>query len=177
MEADQTLAIPTEHAASDDFDEFAQRRRAQLIRLAWALTRDRDLAEDVTQIALERLWRRWAKLPVADEERWAYAQRVLISQVSTWRRRLWTRNELPTGSMPREASDIPADEPSEVLSWLGELPPRQRAVIVLRYLSDLSIEETASVLGCSDGTVKSQTSKAMASLRVSGAHRRVDDDA
>lgn len=157
------------------FDDFVQRRRAQLIRLAWALTRDRDLAEDVTQIALERLWRRWATVPTADAERWAYAQRVLISQVSTWRRRLWTKNELLTDTMPQPASGpVDIDRP-QVLDWLGELPRGQRSVIVLRYLSDLSIEETAQVLGCSIGTVKSQTAKAMDKLRLN--ERRGDDDA
>lgn len=148
------------------FDEFAQRRRAQLIRLAWALTRDRELAEDVTQIAFERLCRRWATLPAADAERWAYAQRVLISQVSTWRRRRWTRNELPTHPLPQRPTETTGTDEPEVLSWLGDLPPRQRSVIVLRYLSDLSIEETATVLDCSTGTVKSQTSKAMKKLRL-----------
>lgn len=164
-----------EPASPGGFDEFVQRRRAQLIRLAWALTRDRDLAEDVTQIALERLWRRWASVPTEDSERWAYAQRVLISQVSTWRRRLWTKNELPTDALPQRASEpVDADRP-QVLDWLSELPPRQRSVIVLRYLSDLSVEQTAKVLGCSTGTVKSQASKAMDKLRLN--ERRGDDDA
>jgi RNA polymerase sigma-70 factor (sigma-E family) len=172
VEADRTLTRSVQPAG---FDDFVQRRRAQLIRLAWALTRDRDLAEDVTQIALERLWRRWATVPTADAERWAYAQRVLISQVSTWRRRLWTKNELLTDTMPQPASGpVDIDRP-QVLDWLGELPRGQRSVIVLRYLSDLSIEETAQVLGCSIGTVKSQTAKAMDKLRLN--ERRGDDDA
>jgi RNA polymerase sigma-70 factor (sigma-E family) len=175
VEGDQTLTRSAEPAAPGGFDEFAQRRRTQLIRLAWALTRDRDLAEDVTQIALERLWRRWASIPTADAERWAYAQRVLISQVSTWRRRLWTKNELPTDTLPQHASEPVDTDPPQVLGWLGALPPRQRSVIVLRYLSDLSIEETARVLGCSTGTVKSQTAKAMDKLRLN--ERRGDDDA
>jgi RNA polymerase sigma-70 factor (sigma-E family) len=176
VEADQALAASTQPTASDGFDEFVLRRRAQLIRLAWAITRDRELAEDVTQIALERLWRRWATLPVADAERWAYAQRVLISQVSTWRRRLWTRNEIPTGSMPQQVHEAPDGDVPEVLRWLADLPPRQRSVVVLRYLSDLSIEETARVLGCSAGTVKSQTSKAMVRLRLNGGQREVEAD-
>lgn len=149
-----------------DFDGFALHRRGQLIRLAWAITGDRELAEDITQISLERLWSRWDSLPTADAERWAYAQRVLMSQVSTWRRRLWTRREVPTEPLPEATAAVPgAGETRWVVEWLDDLPPRQRAVVVLRYLSDLSVEETARVLGCSAGTVKSQTSRAIAKLR------------
>lgn len=166
MEPDQTLASLAEPTGLAGFDQFVLCRRSQLISLAWAITRDRELAEDVTQIALERLWRRWATLPVVDAERWAYAQRVLISQVSTWRRRSWTRREIPTEAMPQEIAESPNDDVVEVLDWLDDLPERQRLVIVLRFLSDLSVEETAMVLGCSAGTVKSQTSKAMAKLRL-----------
>lgn len=178
VEADQRLAIPTENPAPEGFAVFVAERRAQLIRLAWAVTGDRELAEDVTQIALERLWRRWGSLPHAEGERWAYAQRVLISQVSTWRRRLWTKNEIPTAAMPREqVSGTGAELDSvAVLDWLAELPKRQRAVVVLRYLSDLSVADTAKVLDCSPGTVKSQTAKAMAKLRLTHAERTDEAD-
>jgi len=151
----------------DGFTAFAVSRRGSLVQLGWAMTGDRHLAEDLAQATLDRLWRRWPQIS-AESNVWPYAQRTLMSISATWWRRRW-RSEYPVGSLP----DVPsgrdlADEQDTrqiVHGWLRGLPRRQRAVIVLRFLADLSVEQTAQVLDCSTGTVKSQTSKALAGLR------------
>ncbi|UUZ59981.1 sigma-70 family RNA polymerase sigma factor [Nocardioides sp. B-3] len=96
----------------------------------------------------------------------AYARRTLVNTAASWFRKKGWRNELPTSSLPEAsyASD-PSTRPA-VIDALGQLPPRQRAVVVLRYYEDLSVAETADALGCSPGTVKSQTFEAFAKLRV-----------
>jgi RNA polymerase sigma factor (sigma-70 family) len=86
---------------------------------------------------------------------------VLVNTASSWFRKKSWRNERPTATVPDRAHETdPSDRPA-LVGALAQLPPRQRAVIVLRYYQDLSVAQTASALGCSDGTVKSQTSDAL----------------
>ena len=154
----------------DGFREFVLARSPALLRAAWLLTGNRATAEDLVQAALARTWTRWGRLESVDNAE-SYVRQVMITLYATWWRRRW-RAEVPTSSLPERSS---ADDPSaavdlrqSVRAALEQLPRRQRAVVVLRYFEDLSVTETAALLGCSPGTVKSQASKALAHLRRSG---------
>lgn len=154
--------------ASDAFEAFVQARQGALVRMGWALTGDRQLGEDLAQAALDRLWGRWTAVSAAGDP-WPYAQRIIVSLASTWRRRRWRTAEVPRGDLPDYSSGHDefdaADVRALIAGWLAGLPARQRAVVVLRYLFDLSIDDTADRLRCSTGTVKSQTAKALNRLR------------
>ena len=150
------------------FDGFVRRESPALLRLAWGLAGSRAGAEDLVQTALERVWLRWSR--VRDKVgAGAYARRVLVSVFLTSRRRRWS-GERATDHVPDQpvgdAAELVAVRRS-VVAALHTLPARQRAVVVLRYLDDRTETQTAAALGCSVGTVKSQTSRAMAALRAS----------
>lgn len=146
---------------------FVSVRQASLVRLGWSLTGDRQLGEDLAQAALARLWTRWATVSSGGDP-WPYLQRVAVSLASSWRRRRW-RGEVPSLSVPDVVDHfdgvVSVQETDSVERWLALLPVRQRAVIVLRFLFDLSVADSADRLGCSEGTVKSQTAKALRTLR------------
>lgn len=149
------------------FAEFVAFRQGALVRLGWALTGDRDLGEDLAQSALNRLWKRWDSISESGDP-WPYVRRIAVSIAATGRRRRWL-SEVPTHALPdspgrRDDFDA-ADMRSVVATWLSNLPARQRAVVTLRFLCDLSTDETAETLRCSPGTVKSQTAKALGRLR------------
>jgi RNA polymerase sigma-70 factor (sigma-E family) len=148
------------------FEQFVAARGQRLLRVAWLLTGDAHLAEDLLQTVLARVWPKWQRL--ADESPEAYVRKALVHTYASWWRRRW-RGEVPHAELPDRAapSDPFADVDLEqtLASAIRALPVRQRAVVVLRYFEDLSVAETAEVLGCSEGTVKSQASKALHSLR------------
>ncbi|MFC4998669.1 SigE family RNA polymerase sigma factor [Dactylosporangium cerinum] len=136
----------------------------RLRRTAYLLCGDWHLADDLTSTVLVKLLRHW-KRAAAMEHRDAYVRRMLMSAWLDERRRPW-RRESSTDQLPdRTAAAADADRRLDVLSLLAGLPPRRRAVLVLRYFCDLSVEETAQALGCSEGTVKSQAARALESLR------------
>jgi RNA polymerase sigma-70 factor (sigma-E family) len=157
------------------FEAFVVARSQALLRSAFLLTRDAAAAEDLLQTALARSWSAWARI---DDDPEPYVRRVLVNTYTSWWRRKW-RGEVPTEVLPdREAGTAGAARPAaagsgtsiedRLVLWqaLGRLTRKQRAVVVLRYLEDLTEAETARILGVSVGTVKSQTSKALAALRV-----------
>ncbi|MDH2412669.1 SigE family RNA polymerase sigma factor [Nocardioides sp. CER19] len=151
-----------------EFDAFVAARSSTLLRTAYLLTRDHALAEDLLQTALTKAWFAWSRIETAPE---AYVRKVLVNTYATWWRRRWNgeraSSDLPD---PGIASSADASDASHDL-WqaMERLPRRQRAVVVLRYFEDLSESETAAVLGCAVGTVKSQASKALAKLRIDPA--------
>jgi RNA polymerase sigma-70 factor (sigma-E family) len=153
-------------AEEADFSDFVSARSTSLLRVAYLLTRDADLAQDLVQVALAKAWLAWGRL-VDDPE--AYVRRILYTTYATWWRRRW-RTETPTESLPERSEQIDftdlASNRFVVADALAQLPRRQRAVVVLRYFEDLTELDTARVLGCSVGTVKSQCSKALQRLRV-----------
>ena len=154
---------------SDGFDDFVAARSTSLLRTAYLLTHDRGLAEDLLQTALAKAWFAWERIDGRPE---AYVRRILVNTYATWWRRKWNGEE-PTEELPESGSvagrpgeSHRADERADLWQALGRLPKRQRAVVVLRFYEDLSEAETAGILGCSVGTVKSQASKALAKLRL-----------
>jgi RNA polymerase sigma-70 factor (ECF subfamily) len=150
----------------DGFSEFVRSHSRALLRTAWLMTGDAASADDLVQASLAHTWVRWARIRSKDAAE-VYVHRVMATTYLGWRRRRWTA-EIATGSLPEVAVDSDFDRAvvrDVLLSAVRALPPLQRAVIALRYLSDLSEAATAEVLGCSAGTVKSQTSRAMQALR------------
>lgn len=151
-----------------DFTEFVQGHATALLRTAYLLTGDQGYAEDLVQTALAKVYVSWTRIrePAAIE---AYARRVLVNTaMSWWRQRLRRGEHLDHGRIPELTASAGTDEIDErarVWALVRNLPLRQRAVIVLRYYEDLSESETADVLGCATGTVKSQTHRALGSLR------------
>jgi RNA polymerase sigma-70 factor (sigma-E family) len=142
------------------YDEFVLARLPHLLRFGRALTGSEHAAADLVQDALERTLLRWDSIHSRDPE--PYVRRAMVNRhVSLWRK--W-RHELPTD----ELADAPYDDrvaDPDLWAALRRLAPRQRAVLALRYFEDLTEAETAAVLGCSIGTVKSQAHDAMARLR------------
>jgi RNA polymerase sigma-70 factor (sigma-E family) len=158
-----------------DFESYVAARRTSLRRTAYLLCGDWDRAEDVVQDALARLyvhWRRASRAGSVD----AYARRTVVNAFLAEGRRPW-RRERPTAAIPETAYADPSgttDQRAALLAALAQLGARQRAVVVLRYWDDLSVEETAAVLGTSAGTVKSQASRGLAHLRRVLADAEVD---
>jgi RNA polymerase sigma-70 factor (sigma-E family) len=151
-----------------DFDAFVVARSPALLRTAYLLVGDEGLAEDLLQTALTKSWFAWKRITGEPEP---YVRRVLVTTSASWWRRRWTR-ETPTAELPEQRSPAEAHEPmdgQDLWDALRRLPSRQRAVVVLRYLEDRTEAETAHLLGCSVGTVKSQCAKALAKLRVDTA--------
>jgi RNA polymerase sigma-70 factor (sigma-E family) len=153
----------------DGFGAFVHARRRALLRTAWLLSGDWHLAEDLVQTALVRCYPRWARISADNPD--AYVRRVIVSVHASWWRRRW-RGETPTATLPDSAgtSDGYAelDQRRLVADALASLPPRQRATVVLRYFEDMTEAQTAAAMGCTVGTVKSQTVKALDRLRASG---------
>ncbi|CAM5726667.1 RNA polymerase OS=Streptomyces glaucescens OX=1907 GN=SGLAU_11485 PE=3 SV=1 [Streptomyces glaucescens] len=137
------------------------------MRTAYLLTGDAHHAEDLTQTALAKVYRSWRRISRADNPE-AYVRRMLVSCNSDRFRKRRVPEALTASPPERAGSDAAVawvDERSSLLTALAGLPPRQRAVVVMRYWEDLSEAEVADVLACSPGTVKSQASKGLASLR------------
>ncbi|MFC1409424.1 SigE family RNA polymerase sigma factor [Streptacidiphilus sp. N1-12] len=150
----------------DDYLEFATARSTYLYRTACLLTGgDSHLAEDLVQETLGRVYLHWRKVSGADNPA-AYAHTVLVRTFLTHRRRR-SSDERPTGYVP----DVTAPETDTalritLLHALGELSVRDRAVVILRYWEDHSVEETAALLRLRAGTVRTQSSRALARLRL-----------
>jgi RNA polymerase sigma-70 factor (sigma-E family) len=151
----------------EEFGEFVQRRAAPLHRTAYLLCGDWHLANDLVQEALAKTYRNWARVQRADSPD-AYVRRILVNEAN----RHWRRQKMATtGHETTTDIAVTGDATNEIvrrdglLRGLLALPARQRATIVLRYLEGLTERETATVLRCSEGTVKSQTSRALAALK------------
>lgn len=157
----------TPSEARAPFADYVAARGQALQRTAYLLTGDWGLAEDLVQTALARIYPRWDRIARDNPE--AYVRKVLVNTWASWWRRRW-RGEVPTDELTETAADDPythADRRRAVAAALATLPPKQRAVVVLRFHEDMTEVQVAAVLGISVGTVKSQTAKAMAKLRTS----------
>ena len=154
-----------------DFVEFVEARQHALLRFAYLLTSDHHTAEDLVQTALAKTYLTWDRL----RDRGAidsYVRRIIINENTSLWRRAWRRNERSAEQVPEPGVGAPqpgADAETRDAMWqvVQTLPAKQRAAVVLRYYEDLTEADTAAVLGCSIGNVKSQTSRAIAAMRAS----------
>lgn len=153
-------------SVEDEFREFVAARSPALLRTAYLLTGDWATAEDLLQTALTKIFLAWKRLGEIEAVE-PYARRVLVNTSISWWRRRW-HGERPTEVLPERAAPDRVDEQLErdaLWRHVKALPARQRAVLVLRFYEDLSEAQTAATLNISTGTVKSQTSRALNTLR------------
>jgi len=148
------------------FTDFADTHAGGLFRTAYLVVGEHQLAQDLVQESLVKTYVAWSRIRDHGKAE-AYARRVIVTTAISWRRRR-SFHERPVDTLP----ETPTSDPVEGVGWRDELwqaltslPPRQRAAIVLRYYEDLSESQTAQVMGCSVGTVKSQVSTGLARLR------------
>jgi RNA polymerase sigma-70 factor (sigma-E family) len=155
-------------AFDPDFATFAGARLPSLMRFALAVSGDQATAEDLVQSALLKTALRWGSIRDKGNAEAYVRTSIVRAHVNTWnrlRRRETTVSQLPEHGLPDAALSRTEDR-DQLWSALRGLPPRQRAVIVLRFLYDQTEAQTAEQLACSVGTVKSQNAKALATLRV-----------
>jgi RNA polymerase sigma-70 factor (sigma-E family) len=147
------------------YRDFVAPRLSQWRRTAFLLCQDWSRADDLVQGAALRLYLHWRSATRA-ENLDAYAQTILVRVFLDDRRSAWSRRVVLVEAMPERVGPA-EDHPMRlhVRSVLATLPPRQRATVVLRFFSDLSVEQTAEILGCTAGTVKSQTARGLDALR------------
>jgi RNA polymerase sigma-70 factor (sigma-E family) len=153
----------------EGFREFVHTRLRRLSHVAYLLTGDHHAAEDLVQVTLIKVAANWPRVAAARDPD-AYVRKILYhANISAWRR--WRRvREEPTAELPDKPFEH--DETNRAVrrlmleAALAKLTPRQRAVLVLRYFEDLSEADTSVILGCSVGTVKSQTHHALSRLRI-----------
>jgi RNA polymerase sigma-70 factor (sigma-E family) len=159
----RSLARPDTSAPS--YEEYVGARWTALYRTAYLLTGDHADAEDLAQTALVKAYLSWSKVAAADSPD-AYVRRILTNAFLSGRRPLRVTRERLVDQPPEVALREPgSDDRLTLWPHISALPPRQRAVVVLRYYEDLSEKQIAETLGCSTGTVKSTASNALKALK------------
>lgn len=154
-----------------DFEQFVVGHGRSLLTTASLLTGQQHAAEDLYQATLLKTWTAWSRI---ESRPAAYARRTMVHLHTSWWRRRW-HGEQPTEQLrdrPAATGHTPGD--LDLRAALRRLPPRQRAVVVLRYYEDLTEAQVAEAMGISVGTVKSQTSKALRALGIDAALARDD---
>jgi RNA polymerase sigma-70 factor (sigma-E family) len=149
-----------------EFRSFAIAERDSLRRYAYLLCGDWYEADDIVQKSLTKLFAAWRRVEPGGTR--AYVRKIVTNVYLSHRRLSWVRRERASEALLEDAVERPhegVETRLEVLAALKQLPPRQRATLILRYWEQLSIDETASAMGCSTGTVKSQSSKALRKLK------------
>jgi RNA polymerase sigma-70 factor (sigma-E family) len=158
------------------YRDYVTGRMEVMRRTAYLLCRDWHTSDDLVSITIGKLFRHWPRVGHA-EHLDAYVRRILVRTWLDEKRRPWRREE-PTGDLPDPpvaGAEVTVVERAELLDLLATLPPRRRAAVVLRMYCDLSEKETAEALGCSIGTVKSQTARGLDTLRARIAEAPVSD--
>jgi RNA polymerase sigma-70 factor (sigma-E family) len=149
----------------EDFTVYVQARLAWLRRVGYLLCQDWQQADDLVQTAITNLYVHWRRAR-AMENIDGYTRTILLRAFLNERRGGWARRVTLASHLPDAPGAVPdADDALDVREAMAGLPPRQRATLVLRFYCDLNVDQSARVLGCSAGTVKSQTAKALAGLR------------
>ena len=150
-----------------DFIGYVEGRMPTFRRMAYLLCHDWDQADDLVQTSLAKLYSARSRLPEVGNAD-AYVRRIILRSFLDDRRRFW-RREVPTEVLPEHGHRTPShgvEDRLVLMQALRHLPARQRAVVVLRCWEDLSVAETAGVLGCSEGAVKTHLSRGLAALRI-----------
>lgn len=151
-----------------DFESYAAARQHYLYRTAYLLCGDRDRAQDLVQSTLVALLSSWSKARLAENPD-AYAKKALVRAFLAEQRKLRRTFAAHAILRTEPQANVAAADPAElrlvVMDALRALPPKPRTMVILRYWADMSVEETAALLGCSTGNVKSQCSRSLAKLR------------
>ena len=148
-----------------EYTEYAEARLPSLRRLAGVLCDDWQRADDLVQATLTTLYVHWGRAGAASHPD-AYARAVLVREFLHERRSAWVRRVSLSGRVADSpAAAVDQDAVLDLRAAVAALPARQRATLVLRFYCDLSVDQAAEILGCSPGTVKSQTAKALAAVR------------
>ena len=161
---------------TQEFEELVAAQAAPLLRAAYLLTGDRGRAEDLVQSALTKAFLARGRVLAADSPE-AYLRRILVTTHARSFRRRRVREELRADVPDAAGRADDVAERRDLVVAVAALPRRQRAVVVLRYLEDRPEAEVAAILGCSAGTVKSQASRALATLRAHPALRAIPEEA
>ncbi len=148
-----------------EYSEFVAAAWGSLYRTAYLIVGNHALAEDLVQTAMTNTYASWHKVREVGAAR-AYARTAVVRSATTWFRTRARRREHVTDDLPETPYTPDHSTRPVLLEALRQLPPRQRAVVVLRFYEDLSVAQVAHALGCSEGTVKSQTSDALGKLRI-----------
>jgi RNA polymerase sigma-70 factor (sigma-E family) len=149
-----------------EYSDYVSARLPSLRRLALLLCHDWQRADDLVQAAIIRLYMKWGKAVAADNID-AYVRTILVRECLHEHRGGWARLVRLGDELPAEQAAPVVDQEAalDLQAAIAALPPRQRAALVLRFYCDLSVEASAQILGCSPGTVKSQTARALSTLR------------
>jgi RNA polymerase sigma-70 factor (sigma-E family) len=173
-----TATAAVGEAMDDDFASFFTNAWPRLFRTALAISGDRGLAEDAVQMGFAKAYASWKRVQAADHPE-AYVRRIVVNEVLGIRRRGWWRREQSRDEVPTSADErsLEHEAVDRAVLWdaVSALPPRQRAVVVLRYYADLSEADIADALGCSRGTVKSQAAAGLNNLRGNAAAIRKEE--
>jgi RNA polymerase sigma-70 factor (sigma-E family) len=154
--------VPDVDAAQ--FHEYVEARMVALRRSAYLICGDWQIAEDAVAVSLAKLYVHWAKAS-ASTNLDAYVRRILMRSIVDEWRRPWRRESPVEYVVSTGAHPPPNEDRLLLIGALAKMPPRRRAVLVLRFFEDLSVEETAEALGINEGTVKSQTARGLAAMR------------
>jgi RNA polymerase sigma-70 factor (sigma-E family) len=148
-----------------EYTEYVAARLSSLRRLAGVLCADWQRADDLVQATLTTLYVHWGRVQAATHPD-AYARAVLVREFIHERRSGWVRRVSLSGRVADSpAAGIDHDAVLDLRAAVAALPARQRATLVLRFYCDLNVDQSAEILGCSPGTVKSQTARALATVR------------
>lgn len=165
--AGEQLVVPAHSVnarPAADFTAWVSDHHRPLLNFAQLVAGDAATGEDLLQIALARAYLKWSKISASGEHPLGYVRRIIVNENASLWRRAWKRRERSTGSVP-EAGTVDPTSIDTTWEMVQALPSRQRAAVALRYYADLSVNETAEIMGCSVGAVKTHTARALQKLR------------